>query len=307
MTGLARWWFAPAPATRLAAVRMLVGTFALTYVFVRLGELWSTANLPATQFAPIGVTRVLAHPIAPELALVIALVTGLLLIAFTLGIGFRYVAPCAALGLLWVTSYRNSWGMVFHTENLLVLHVIALACTPAADAWALRGGARAPSTIGYGWALKLLAALTAATYVLAGIAKLRLAGMHWLDGELLRNQVAIDNLRKALLGDSIAPLATPLLDHPDGFIVFAIATLVIELGAPIVLLDGRFGARLGRLWALGAFGFHLGVVLMMNIWFIYPLSMIAFAPLFAVERPFAWVGAKLRKRTPGNAATPTAS
>jgi hypothetical protein len=36
-----------------------------------------------------------------------------------------------ALLLLWVTTYRNSWGQVFHTENLMVLHVV-LAVSPAA-------------------------------------------------------------------------------------------------------------------------------------------------------------------------------
>ena len=53
--------------------------------------------------------------------------------------------------------------------------------------------------------------------MLAGVAKLRLAGLGWGGGDFLRNQIAVDNLRKALLGDPIAPLATPLLEHPDGF------------------------------------------------------------------------------------------
>jgi hypothetical protein len=124
--------------------------------------------------------------------LAIAAVSVACLVAFTLGWRFRISAPLAALGLLWSLSYRNAWGMVFHTDNLLVLHVIALACAPAADAWAI--GVRAPRPVppaGYGWAIKLLAALTVATYVLAGIAKLRLGGLAWAGGEQLRNQIAI--------------------------------------------------------------------------------------------------------------------
>jgi len=31
----------------------------------------------------------------------------------------------AALALLWTLTYRNAWGQIFPTENLLVLHVIA--------------------------------------------------------------------------------------------------------------------------------------------------------------------------------------
>ena len=50
--------------------------------------------------------------------------------------------PIAAALLLWTLSYRNSWGLPFHTENLLVLHVIALALAPAADAWALGAAKR---------------------------------------------------------------------------------------------------------------------------------------------------------------------
>ena len=137
---------------------------------------------------------------------------------------------------------------------------------------------------GYGWAIKLLVALAAATYMMAGIAKLRIAGIDWIDGELLRNQIAIDNLRKALLGDATAPLATEFLEHPQLFTAFSALTIVLEIGAPFALLGGR----LARLWAVAIWGFHVGVVLLMNIWFLYPLAFIAFLPVFHCERPIAW-------------------
>jgi hypothetical protein len=257
--------------------------------------------LPADHFAAVGPVRLLGSPLPPMVVLAIAIAGLALTIAFTLGFAYRIVAPLAALAALWVTAYRNSWGMVFHTENLLVLHLLALALAPAADAWAL--GPRLPgdryvARAGYGWPLKLLAAITAATYVLAGIAKLRIAGLAWTDGELLRNQVAVDNLRKSLLGEAVAPLATQLLEHPDGFIAFAVLTLVIELGAPILVfgdLLGRFGTRLAKAWVLGAWGFHLGVVLMMNIWFPYPLSTIPYIVVFRPERGLAWLFARVRR------------
>lgn len=182
--------------------------------------------------------------------------------------------------------------MVFHTEDLLVLHLIALALAPAADAWAL-GAPRAPGDrgAGYGWAIRLLAALTCATYLVAGIAKLRLAGVHWLDGGQLAHQIAIDNLRKALLGAATAPLAAPLVArlvaHPAALRLLSIAALAIELGAPLALLGGRTA----RGWAAAAWAFHAGVILAMNVWFPYPLCGVAFLPLFAAERV---VGAPLR-------------
>ncbi|HVK84342.1 MAG TPA: HTTM domain-containing protein [Kofleriaceae bacterium] len=291
---IADWWFAPAPAERLAAVRILVGTFALVWVAGRLAESYGVAKLPLTHWRPIGVARLLDGPLQPAVALALGIATSVLLVAFVLGAWFRVVAPLAALGVLWVLTYRNSWGMVFHTENLLVLHLIALALAPSADAWSIdaRRGAVVPAATSYGWVLKLLVALTVVTYVLAGVAKLRLAGMAWLDGEQLRNHIAVDNLRKALLGDSIAVLATPFLDHPSGFTVFSVMTLVLELGAPIALLGGR----VARVWALSAWGFHLGVVLLMNIWFPYPLLGLAYLPILRAERPFAWAIARWRTR-----------
>lgn len=286
MSRLARWWFAPAPAERLAALRIAIGGFAAIWVAARLPEVLSVARLPASDFAPIGITRVLGAPLPALAVAAIAVATVGLLIAFTAGVRYRVTAPLAAIGLLWTLSYRCAWGMVFHTDNLLVLHVIALAAAPAADAWTLGRGAppAGPPAAGYGWAIKLLAAITCAAYLLAGIAKLRIAGLAWIEGAQLRNQIATDNLRKALLGGSVAPLGRLLVAHPEGLVGFSILTLGLELGAPLALLGGR----VARLWAWGAWGFHAGVVLAMNVWFPYPLVGLAFLPLVDAERLVAW-------------------
>jgi hypothetical protein len=285
MKGLVGWWFAPAPAERLAALRILIGGYALVWVIARLGEFAGVAKDGPAHFRPYGIVRALEAPLPVSAVVAIAILTCVLLALFVLGVGYRYVAPLAALFLLWTITYRNCWGMPFHTENLMVLHVIALACAPAADAWAIDAGKRSAAAAGYGWPIKLLCALTAATYMLAGIAKLRIAGIDWIDGELLRNQIAIDNLRKAVLGDGVAPLAHLVLGHPKALVPFSAMSLALELGAPLALLH----RRTGYVWAVGAWGFHLGVVLLMNIWFIYPLAFIALAPVFEVERPVAWV------------------
>ena len=194
--------------------------------------------------------------------------------------------------------------MIFHTENLLVLHVLALALAPAADAWAI-GARRARAAAGERLRLGDQAAGRAdrrRPTCSPAIAKLRIAGIDWIDGELLRNQIAIDNLRKALLGDSIAPLATQFLDHPAGFTVFSVMTLVLELGAPIALVGGRLGAAVGA----AAWGFHVGVVLLMNIWFLYPLLGLAFALRYAAACPVER-RRRARERDRCGAATPAAA
>jgi hypothetical protein len=281
VTAVARWWFAPAPAERLAALRVAIAGFAAVWTAARLPEIVSLAGLHASQFAPVGVVRAVGAPLPVAVVVAIAVATVALLVAMAAGARYRLTAPLAAAGLLWTLSYRNSWGMVFHTENLLVLHVIALACTPAADAWSWPGAApRRDREAGYGWAVKLLAALTCATYLLAGIAKLRLAGLAWLDGDQLRNQIAVDNVRKALLGSATAPLARLVVVHAEGLIALSVLTLVIELGAPLALIGGR----IARAWGWGAWAFHAGVVLTMNVWFPYPLLGIAFLPLVEPDR-----------------------
>ena len=50
MKRLADWWFAPAPAERLAALRILIGGYALVYLWARFGEVLAVAKLPVAQW-----------------------------------------------------------------------------------------------------------------------------------------------------------------------------------------------------------------------------------------------------------------
>jgi hypothetical protein len=126
-----------------------------------------------------------------------------------------------------------------------------------------------------------MSTVTVLTYFVSGLAKFRFGGgLDWLDGERLLRLVAHDNLRKRLLGDPYSPFASHLVGHPALFQVAAIATAVVELGAPLALFVRRF--RLP--WIVAAWSFHLGVLVVMAIFFPYPLSGIAFASMLPVER-----------------------
>jgi hypothetical protein len=209
----------------------------------------------------------------------LCVVTGAL---FTIGLFYRWSGPLFALLLLWVTSYRNSWGMVFHTDNLLVVHVIALAACDASGAlsWDARGRPPAADSGRFGWPLRLLMALTALAYVLACVAKLKIAGLSWTDGEVLRDHIAYDALRKSQIGSLYSPLAAYLVQLDWPYPVLSWLTLLLELGGPLVL----WSRRLRLVWAAGLWSFHLGVLISMVIAFPYPLSGIAFAALFRCER-----------------------
>lgn len=277
-----RWWYAPAPPERLAILRMIVGGFAVAYLALRWPNLVSYADFSGSRFDPVGVVSLLGEPLPGDVSRLLvaaALVSGL---CFVVGWKYQFTGPLFAVLLLWVMTYRNSFGQVFHTENLLVLHVIILAAAPAADAHSIDArGKKAPPPDGrYGWAVQLMCAVTVLTYFITGQTKLRNAGLDWISGENLRNYVAYDNLRKIELGDIHSPLADWLVPHAWLFTPMAVLTLVVELGAPLALL----ARRAMHAWVAAAWLFHVGVLATMAIVFPYPLFGVAFVPFFSVER-----------------------
>lgn len=279
MSALDRFWLAPAPAARLGTLRVACGAFSTIYLLVRAPVLVDFRGVTAAQWEPVGVTNVLSGPLPA--ALVVALWAGCVAcgVAFTLGARYRLTGPAFGLLFLWVTSYRSSFGMIFHNDNMAVLHVLALGlCPAAAEALALDARGRpAPEQHGrYGWPIKLVCAVTAATYVIAGVAKLRGAGLHWADGDILRHYVAYDAVRKQALGSIHSPLGAWLAQYTWPFPAFSALTLLLELGAPLALAGGRIAA----VWAFGIWGFHVSVLLLMAIAFPYPLTvgLLAFLP-----------------------------
>ena len=179
-------------------------------------ELIRLGRLDPERFDPVGVVAVSGiSPVSTTAIALWILITGASGVAFALGGRIRLSGPLFAVGLLWLTTYQNSWSTLIHSENLLVIHVLVLAVSPCADALAL--GRRDSSTAAwsprYGWPLRALAVATVLSYVVAGVTKLRHAGLGWFDPDNLRNWVAYDLVRKELFGDPYLPLVIPLLRH----------------------------------------------------------------------------------------------
>ena len=276
------WLSEEAPARRLAVVRILVGAYAVVFVAIRSWHWLDVSRLPERRFDPVGVLGWLTGPLSTGLVAALSLVALAAGIAFVTGWHYRYTAPLFAGLLLVLTTYGNSWGQILHTENLLVLHVIVLAFSPADAAYARGGTATTDDSShhDYGWALRLMTLIVVVAYVIAGLAKLRNGGFDWLTGDVLRNQVAHDNLRKILLGDVHSPVGAWLVQFGWLFPPMALVSVIVELGAPIVL----FGRRLRYGWVIAAWSFHLGVLALMAILFPYQLLGIAFASMLPVEK-----------------------
>jgi hypothetical protein len=276
------WFDAPAPPARLAVLRILVGAFATTYLAIRFPAFHALAGAPSRDLEPVGALWWLGAPVPGGLltaALVVALATGA---AFTAGVWFRVTGPCFALVLLALTTYRSSWGQLLWFENLMTLHVLIVACCPAADAlsFTARRGPQRPDQAVYGWAVRLAGLVTVLTYVLAGVAKLRDGGWSWLAGDTLVNHVAYSAARLEVLGATPSPLAELLVRHEWLLGPAAALTIVLEIGAPLALLGGR----VRDVWVAGVWLVHLGIAATMFVVFPYPLTLIAFAPLYRLER-----------------------
>jgi hypothetical protein len=296
---LERRWLAPAPARRLAASRVVIGAFSVHYLLRRRRMLAGIAAQDERLYAPVGAAHLAPRPLPERTARAITDATLASGVAFTAGAGHRVSGPAHAALLLWTLSYRNSWSMVFHNDNLMVLHVAVLGLSRSADAWSvdatLRPRTARSATTGwqYGWPLRLMRTVTASTYFLAGVAKVSgPLGWRWATGESLRRQVAADGVRKEVLGKPAAPAAYALYRHVALFRILAVGSLAVELAAPAMLLS----SRLSRLWALNAFAMHWGILALMDIRFRYSLSGVAFAPFLDLERVVAGAGALLTRR-----------
>jgi hypothetical protein len=275
-------FYAPLGPARLATLRVLTGAFAVIYFAVRAPVMASFASFRPSQFDPVGFASLLDAPLGPGWVFGLYLAAIGFGVLFTLGAFFRVSGPAFALLALWVTSYRNSWGMVFHTDNLLVVHLGVLALSDSARALSFDARSKPePAPDGrFGWPVWLTSAVTVLAYLLAGIAKLKQSGFDWLDGETLRNYIAFDAVRKSQIGSIHSPFGAWLVQFHWPFPAIATLTMVVEMFGPLALLN----RRAGQLWVFGAYGFHIGVLAAMAIAFPYPLSGVAFASFFACER-----------------------
>lgn len=282
------WWLAPMPAQRLGGVRIACGLYSLWYLWPRqemLSALWRT---DPGLFHPVGVAALLPGALPPDVMDAVywyTIVTGIL---FTVGLGHRIVGPLFGLSLLFLLCYRNSWSMIFHMHNGLVVHALILGLTPAADGWSIdaflkhrRGGKPPDPSWRYGWPVMLICAATTVVYFLSGVAKVAgPEGFAWATGESLRSQVAVNAIRYDVLQGESATLFDFMYRHTWLFWIMGIGTLVLELGAPLALANRRLGA----VWATLTIGMHWGIYAIMGIKFRYQLSGLAFASFFDVEK-----------------------
>lgn len=268
---------------RPAVLRLATGAFSAVHHLRRRGMFQTLHRQDVSQFTPVGVVKVLKRPLPPVVADRLFDAAQVVNAAATLGIGHRVTGPLNAALQLWTISYRNSWTMLLHNDNMLVLHQMVLGTTRSADALSvdslLRDRTLAPERFdrAYGGIPTAMNIATTAVYFISGVAKVRgPLGLRWAKGDVLRGQIAIDGLRKDLFGSAKPEAGTALYQQKELFTALAVTALVVELGAPLSLLH----RRLGQLFAVGAWGMHVGIRIVMGIRFKYNVSGLSYLPYF---------------------------
>lgn len=273
---LSRWFFAPSSARHLAVVRIAIGLYAIGWLTISSTELIALGELDPARYDPVGIVALVGvEPVGRSVIGVGVVVTVLAAATVASGRWHRVAGPVFGVGLLLLATYQNSWGKLLHTENLLVVHALILAVSPAGDALVVGARRRWVTAPRYGWPLRVMAVATVLSYLLAGIAKLRYGGLTWLTADNLRNWVAFDLVRKELFGDPYVSAVVGALDHLWPFAVAAVFTVAVEVGAPLALV----GRRWARVWVGAAWALHAGVLVVMAVGFPYPLLGVAFLPV----------------------------
>ena len=307
VTVLDRWWFPVVSPTRLAVIRILTGIFSVWYISRRGQWLDPFERKEADLFDPIGLATLLDGPLPPNTVEFLGIATTVLGVMFILGLWWRLVGPAFAALFMFTLTYKNSWGMLFHTENMLALHVLVLGCMPSANVFALDPWIRKKwSTPLLGWlgfvrgtteahwkigsAIRMLQLGTTLPYVVAGGAKIMgPAGWGWAIGSNLRDQVAMNGIWYAMTTRKVREITYYIYDYDWPWTVLAVVTLIVEFGAPLAMLH----RRLGYFFIITVLGLHWGIDILMAIAFKYQMCGLAFACFIEWERVLGWVSRKL--------------
>jgi hypothetical protein len=185
-----------------------------------------------------------------------------------------------ALGVWMIIAHWYSYGDFHHESAVFCIFLLLLAFTPAGSRLSLDALIRrhrnrpAPDTADTAiWPLKVAHVLLALTYFTAGIAKVVVGGVDWVNGYTLQNYVFSDAIARGF------PFGVWLAQQHTISIALSVFTLIFELffflslvlpwTAPLFFLTG-IGFHIGLYLAAGHDFFSHMVLLFLLLLFIQP-------------------------------------
>ena len=225
-------------------------------------------------------------------------VTALLLAA--VGLATRPMLVLGGVGYLLLGGIKRSY-LNFSHAGLLPLYLLAaLAVTRSGDGFSLgvlwriwRGRPVQPAGVArphYAWARWSVFLVISLWYCCAGLSKLRNGGFLWWDGLNMKYLILADALRP---NEAARRWTIGLAAWPTWlFGVLGLGTLFLETCYPLVLVSRFFR----RIIPIGVAGMHLGIGVVMRIWF-WDLVWLQ-AIFYDWSVPLRWLGARLPGVTP---------
>jgi hypothetical protein len=262
---IGRWWVAPVPRGRVAALRTILYLFIFVDVFVTTRWVALHGAVPGELYRPLFLGEVLPLP-TPGPVLVPVLQTLLLLCAAIAATGRLPRAAGAAVALLYAQwmFIAFSYGKVDHDR---VAFLVALAVLPTAGA-ARWGEQEADEAAG--WAVRTIQVAAVATYFLSVFAKFRFGGLRWLNSASMMRAVV---RRGTWFGDLMRPY--PLVLQMTQYMI-----VVFELLSPLLLVGGRVTVVM----LIACVVFHAVTFAAVKIFFLpHVMCLLAFLPLERID------------------------
>jgi hypothetical protein len=295
VAGLNKFMFEPTSAVNLGLLRIVV-FFTLFRLSFTNPASWFASLSPNFVNLPRGwewlgdVYPVALHWVRPEERLFVVAS------AFAaLGLFTRASTIVASLLAVWLLGIPNFYFKIGHDMHVPVLCSLVLACSPAGDALSLdslirrfRAPRRLEPNVAYTVPVRFSWLLLGTMYLFPGLWKLWESGDLWINGNKLRLELFS---KWAQLPEYVPAFRA---DHSQRALAFfGIMTLVFEVGFFFAVFNRKTRVFAG----LQASLFHLGIGLMMDIWFsmYFPLIVLIDLPQILDVPPFRWIAGPVRR------------
>jgi hypothetical protein len=275
------FWFAPGSSANLAAARVIVAAHAI-WVLVSW-DIASLSALPAGFWSNVRPTtqwRFFIFPGHPGAERLIEGLALLALLAVLLGVWTRWSALIAAALLYHLAPLQ---AFLVHNDphnrgfTIAVLSLVVLSASRCADTWRMRvGGRPAPASEvplpawEYTWPLRLIQLFVAQVYLFGFWGKLSESGLAWFTPEQLGRHAVVFAHR--LPGRSLTHLGTVVADSALLSTLGVVAVFVFELG----FIAALWSRTLRRIMVPAAVGFHIGIFLTMQIFYVGVFHLLVF-------------------------------
>ena len=268
----AGYWFPTMPPTRLAVMRIVVCALQVLWFTKDRESVMFLIQNNETFFKPQVIIAAISAVVGEdtfrttEVFNVIWWGAAVFGVLGCIGLFSRPSVFLCALCNWLLVAHRYSYGEKHHPEALFMIFMMAMAFAPcgralSVDAWLKRraNGGTAPQGWGLGarletvmWPLLTVQWLLAMAYLCAGLAKLYIGGIAWMDGQTLQGYLLQDAVR---------------WDRPLGYwvaqfrwlcMLMSISAVMFEVSFPLVLVFRRWWP----LFILAGASMHIGIFIL---------------------------------------------